>query len=69
MSIRHKGSSETKCKIDNNYVYFKNLNNEFKYWFIGFTEDGNFSVYNDKYLEFKVTQSSSDAQILFYIEK
>ena len=44
------------------------LKDEFKYWFIGFTEgDGHFSVYKDKYLEFKITQSSNDAQILFYI--
>ena len=70
LSIKHKGSSETKCEIDNNNVYKKKLNDEFKYWFIGFTEgDGNFSVYKDKYLEFKITQNSNDAQILFYIKK
>jgi hypothetical protein len=72
LSIKHKGSSETTCEIDNNYnnVYFKNLKDEFKYWLIGFTEgDGHFSVYKDKYLEFKITQSSNDAQILFYIKK
>ena len=67
LSIEHKGSSETTCGIDNNNVYLKD---EFKYWFIGFTEgDGSFSVYKDKYLEFKITQSSNDAQILFYIKK
>nr|YP_313631.1 LAGLIDADG homing endonuclease [Epidermophyton floccosum]AAW78237.1 LAGLIDADG homing endonuclease [Epidermophyton floccosum] len=67
LSIQHKGSSETTCEIDNNNIYLKN---EFKYWFIGFTEgDGLFSVYKDKYLEFKITQSSNDAQILFYIKK
>ncbi len=68
--IKHKESSETTCKINNNNVYLKNLNDEFKFWFIGFSEgDGYFSVYNDKYLEFKITQSSSDAQVLFYIKK
>lgn len=42
----------------------------FKYWFIGFTEgDGSFIVNKNGYLEFKVTQSSIDAQILFYIKK
>jgi Proton-conducting membrane transporter/NADH-Ubiquinone oxidoreductase (complex I), chain 5 N-terminus/LAGLIDADG endonuclease len=58
-----KGSSETTCEaiqIDNN----------FKWWFIGFTEgDGSFIVNKDGYLEFKITQSSIDAQILFYIKK
>lgn len=71
-SIKHKGSSETTCEIDNkdDNVYLKNLKDEFKYWLIGFTEgDGHFSVYKDKYLEFKITQSSIDAQILFYIKK
>ena len=72
LSIKHKGSSETICEIDNNdnNVYKKNLKDEFKSWFIGFTEgNGNFLVYKDKYLEFKITQSSNDAQILFYIKK
>ena len=57
------GSSETKreaIKFDDN----------FKWWFIGFTEgDGSFVLGRDGYLEFKVTQSSVDAQILFYIKK
>jgi len=70
LSSQHKGTSETTCEIDNNNVYNKKLNDEFKFWFIGFTEgDGCFSVFNDKYLEFKITQSSNDAQILFYIKK
>ena len=69
MVIKHKGSSETKREI-NNDVYSKKLNENFKFWFIGFTEgDGNFSIYINKYLEFKITQSSKDAQILFYIKK
>lgn len=41
----------------------------FKYWLIGFTEgDGSFII-NSKYLEFKITQQSNDAQILFLIKK
>jgi hypothetical protein len=31
LSIKHKGSSETTCEIDNNNVYLKNLKDEFKY--------------------------------------
>jgi hypothetical protein len=65
------GSSETTrgTLSDNN---FNSLNSDlmFKYWFIGFTEgDGSFIVNKTGYLEFKVTQSSVDAQILFYIKK
>jgi hypothetical protein len=42
----------------------------FKDWFIGFTEgDGSFIINKDGYLEFKVTQSSLDAQVLFFIKK
>lgn len=45
------------------------LNLEFKYWFIGFTEgDGSFIINSSGSLEFKVTQSSIDSQILFYIK-
>jgi hypothetical protein len=57
------GSSETICeeiKLDSN----------FKWWLIGFTEgDGSFIVNKNGYLEFKITQSSVDAQVLFYIKK
>lgn len=48
---------------------------DFIYWLIGFTEgDGSFIINtnknrNNKNLEFKITQSSNDAQILFYIKK
>jgi hypothetical protein len=48
---------------------------DFMYWLIGFTEgDGSFIINtiknkNNKYLEFKITQSSNDAQILFFIKK
>lgn len=68
--FKHKGSSETIREINNNNVYLIKLDEKFKYWFIGFTEgDGSFSVFKDKYLEFKITQSSKDAQVLFYIKK
>jgi hypothetical protein len=65
------GSSETTCEtlktIINNSL---NLDTTFKYWFIGFTEgDGSFIINKNGYLEFKITQSSVDAQILFYIKK
>jgi hypothetical protein len=65
------GSSETTCEtLRNNDSDSLNLNSTFKYWFIGFTEgDGSFIVNKNGYLEFKVTQSSIDAQILFYIKK
>ena len=44
--------------------------NVFKSWFIGFTEgDGSFIINKDGYLEFKITQSSLDAQVLFFIKK
>lgn len=39
------------------------------FWLIGFAEgDGSFIVNKDGSLEFKITQSSNDAQILFYIK-
>lgn len=58
-----QGSSETTCEVDY-------LNNKFKWWLIGFAEgDGSFIVNKTGYLEFKITQSSVDAQILFYIKK
>jgi len=61
--ILNKGSSETTCEAIQ-------INDRFKWWFIGFTEgDGSFILGKDGYLEFKVTQSSVDAQILFYIKK
>lgn len=46
------------------------LNNNFKFWFIGFTEGvGSFSVNKDGLLEFKITLPSVNANILFYIKK
>ncbi len=56
------GFSETTRKIFNDDFFI--------YWFIGFTEgDGSFIINKDGTLEFKVTQSSADAQVLFYIKK
>lgn len=61
--IKYEGSSETTREAIK-------INDKFKWWFIGFTEgDGSFIVNKDGYLEFKITQSSVDAQILFYIKK
>lgn len=60
-------SKNIPLDIDN----FENKSKDFYNWLIGFTEgDGSFIInkYN-KYLEFKITQSSEDAQILFYIKK
>jgi hypothetical protein len=59
------GSSETTRKAitldDKNF---------FEWWLIGFAEgDGGFSIDKRGYLVFKVTQSSADAQVLFYIKK
>lgn len=62
-SSTNKGSSETTREVIK-------LDEKFKWWFIGFTEgDGSFILNKDGYLEFKITQSSVDAQILFYIKK
>lgn len=61
--VKYEGSSETTCEAIN-------IDNKFKWWFIGFTEgDGSFIINKNGYLEFKVTQSSEDAQILFFIKK
>ena len=62
--LEDKGSSETTHEA------FILKDNIFKYWLIGFTEgDGSFIVNKDGYLEFKITQSSLDAQVLFFIKK
>jgi hypothetical protein len=59
------GSSETTCETLKNYDL-----SSFYYWLIGFVEgDGSFIVSKNGYLEFKITQLSKDAQILFYIKK
>lgn len=58
-----QGSSETTretIKIDNT----------FKWWLIGFAEgDGYFGVDKKGYLTFKLTQSTIDCQVLFFIKK
>ena len=60
----NKSSSETTCEV------FKLKDDKFKLWFIGFVEgDGSFIINKDGYLEFRITQSSKDAQILFMIKK
>jgi len=42
----------------------------FKWWLIGFAEgNGHFGIDKSGYLVFKITQSSIDAQVLFYIKK
>lgn len=58
------GSSET---IREAFILKDNF---FKFWFIGFVEGGgSFIINKDGSLEFRFTQSSEDAQILFYIKK
>jgi hypothetical protein len=60
----NRSFSETTCKA------FILKNDKFKLWFIGFCEgDGSFIINKDGYLEFRITQSSKDAQILFMIKK
>lgn len=49
----------------------KYISNEFKFWLIGFTE-GDGSFYSNKktgYLEFKITQTDLDKEVLKYIKK
>ena len=59
------GSSETTRE-----AITLNDKNFFEWWLIGFAEgDGGFSIDKRGYLVFKVTQSSVDAQVLFYIKK
>jgi hypothetical protein len=63
--INNLGSSETTRE-----AITLNNKEDFKWWLIGFAEgDGGFSVDKRGYLTFKVTQSSVDAQVLFYIKK
>lgn len=58
------GSSETTREA---FILKDNL---FKFWFIGFVEGkGSFIINKEGCLVFKITQSSSDAQVLFYIKK
>jgi len=63
--VSNLGSSETTREaitLDDKKI--------FEWWLIGFAEgDGGFSIDKRGYLVFKVTQSSVDAQVLFYIKK
>lgn len=60
--LEEEGSSETTCE--------KCYNNNFLYRFIGLVEgDGSFIINKNGSLEFKVTQSSVDVQVLYYIKK
>lgn len=64
--INNLGSSETTREA----TTLSDNKENFKWWLIGFAEgDGGFSVDKRGYLTFKVTQSSVDAQVLFYIKK
>lgn len=60
----NRSYSETTCEA------FRLKNDLFKLWFIGFVEGtGSFIINKDGCLEFKIIQSSKDAQILFMIKK
>ncbi len=60
----NRSYSEATCEA------FILKNDLFKLWFIGFVEGaGSFIINKDGCLEFKITQSSKDAQILFKIKK
>ena len=61
-SINTLGSSETTREAITLDI--------FKWWLIGFAEgDGHFGIDKRGYFVFKITQSSRDAQVLFYIKK
>lgn len=76
--MKYKGSEKSK-DMDNTQETFKKgssettraaYDNNFLEWLIGFTEgDGSFIVNKQGTLEYKITQSSKDAAILFYIKK
>jgi hypothetical protein len=60
----NRSYSETTCEA---FIFKNDL---FKLWFMGFVEGaGSFIINKDGCLEFKITQSSKDAQILFKIKK
>nr|YP_003204910.1 endonuclease [Millerozyma farinosa]CAY39280.1 Endonuclease, NAD5 group I intron encoded [Millerozyma farinosa] len=76
----NKGSSETLRETFNSYKHPYLTNTPFNYidfiyWLMGFTEgNGSFMIYynkerNKNYLEFNMTQSSNDVQMLYYIKK
>lgn len=61
------GSSETTSE---KFLNFYKFDNKFIEWFIGFFEgDGSLYITPEGYLEFKITQSSNDVQVLFFIKK
>lgn len=68
-SLSNNYKDEMRSSETTRETFYSNY--DFIYWFIGFAEgDGTFIINkNNKYLEFKITQSSNDAQILFYIKK
>ena len=78
--LRRLGSSETLREDLNVFNYepttsakhakHAKVDKDFISWFAGFLEgDGCLHITNKGYLEAKVTQSSTDAQVLFYIKK
>ena len=71
-NTKDTGSSETRREAF--IALSPQKDNVFKSWFIGFSEgDGSFIINKDGYLVplrgLKITQSSSDAQVLFFIKK
>jgi len=59
-----------KVYLNLNLGSSETIRDTFLFWFIGFSEgDGSFIVNKNLTLEFKITQSSNDAQILFFIKK
>ena len=61
------GSSETTSE---KFLNFYKFDNKFIEWFIGFFEgDGSLYITPEGYLEFKITQSSNDVKVLFFIKK
>jgi len=68
--INPLGASETLREDLKKAQAFKHYEEDFLNWFIGFSEgDGCLHITNKGFLEFKITQSSHDAQVLFFIKK
>ena len=76
--MKYKGSEKSK-DMDNTQETFKEgssettraaYDNNFLEWLIGFTEgNGSFIINKQGTLEYKITKSSKDAAVLFYIKK
>jgi len=63
---KHSAITKDKVSSETTREAFILKDNVFKYWFIGLTEgDDSFIVNKNGYLEFKITQSSLDAQVLY----